>query len=209
VRREGRMNWNSVRNRIRNWTVRNGPSSPATLTEVPIATNEWDTEENRDPNLVFFEMDTSGTGHDTLYIQNDSPSHNLSVYSDVSISPGPTVFPALFTTASGSVSMIPSAPSDGDMWYNGTRIQSATSLNITQPENYDDVALADDIRSPFTIRVNTELFNIDIENDRIILRRISNDESNDNGEHVESPGDSLQRSEDMLQRWNTEQNTQG
>lgn len=225
------MSWNNVRNCIRDWTVRRvqeGHQSrerspferPARIDDIiplppdtetaqtglalpPAAVlpvrepGEWDEEENRDPNeprLVFVEQDTGGDSNSSvLHIQNDSPGTSINFQP--------------FPVAGGSGSYITTTPADGDMWYGNGNLNVHTGTG--RPANYTDVYIDDDHQETFTIRVNTELFNVDLQENLIEIRRRTNNESNNNGEHTESPGDSLQRSEDMLQRWDPEQNTPG
>jgi hypothetical protein len=94
----------------------------------------------------------------------------------------------------------------------GTLSWADSNLNVTTSirlRGNMDVEVDTDSNEPVSIRVDRSLYDIEVFDDRIEIRRRFDDESNDNGAHDESTGDSVQRSEDMLQQWDSEQNSQG
>lgn len=70
-----------------------------------------------------------------------------------------------------------------------------------------DIEVDADSNEPVSICVDRNIYDIEVLDDRIEIRRRFDNESNDNGAHDEPAGDSIQRSEDVLQQWNSEQNS--
>ena len=70
-----------------------------------------------------------------------------------------------------------------------------------------DIEVDANSNEPVSIRVDRNIYDIEVLEDRIEIRRRFDNESNDNGAHDEPAGDSVQRSEDVLQQWDSEQNS--
>lgn len=85
-------------------------------------------------------------------------------------------------------------------WVNGNNITLRSDTDIV----VNEIGM-----EPVTIRVDRGQYSVIVLEDRIEIRRRFDDESNDNGTHDESVGDSVQLGENMLQQWDSEQNSQG
>ena len=148
---------------------------------------EWDEEENRSGEEITVGADISDAGITVASIQ-PSVGETFRIQVDDSI-------------PNGYINLQYSGSNSGTISWIDDNNQLHTHVDLRGGM----IATVQEAREPISIMLNREQYEVDILEDRIEIRRRFDDENNDNGTHDEPTSDGVQRSENMLQQWDTEQ----
>jgi len=148
--------------------------------------NEWDGEENTPEGL------------DTGLVMNGSI---LPMYETSSSQIGAFAVSDSWQYYTNSIST--SSVLDGHVSFLDANDMSRSEITIT-PNPEQDISININHNEPISVRVDRELYDIELFDDRIEIRRKFDNESNDNGIHPIAPEHSIQRSEDVLLEYNSE-----